>query len=237
MSLPSKQKDELQHRRDCILNTIASVPRHFLRLYTSRARQCTLGYESSRSCDSYQLGEMVTFLSSRGLLSLVDFSGRSTTDDVGLDGGGGGIRDYATDNIADILADLRECPSYQIDQHHRNCGLRTRLLPILDHIQAMLASNAVAVSRPAWSRDREAASWRRPEGSGLDERDETKKVYRFTRSMAGDMRLRHEGSLAVDGRARALFTADAWDWTAEDRDEPREAGMGRWNTPTLGRHV
>ncbi|KXX73828.1 hypothetical protein MMYC01_201199 [Madurella mycetomatis] len=222
--LPDDLENELQHRRDCILNTIASVHRHFVQLYTSRTRQCTLGYDSSASCDSYQLGEMIKFLVSRDLLFLVDFSSKSMDS----------IQDYATVDIVHVLATLRQCPNYQIDTNHHNCGLRTRILPILDHIQAMLSSNIVSISRPAWSKDREAASWQQPEG-GADKHEP--REFRFTRSVARDQRLRYEGSMAVDRMAKALFTADRWDWTAEDREEPREMGMGKWNTPNLSKRV
>ncbi|KAK3725375.1 hypothetical protein LTR37_000345 [Vermiconidia calcicola] len=45
--LPSRVEDELSFRRDCVLDTIQSLQAHFLRLYTSRDRQCKLGYDSS----------------------------------------------------------------------------------------------------------------------------------------------------------------------------------------------
>ncbi|KAG7140693.1 hypothetical protein HYQ46_007937 [Verticillium longisporum] len=58
-NLPDDLERELQHRREAILNTIASVQRHFLALYSSRDRQCKLGYDSSSACDSFQLGQML----------------------------------------------------------------------------------------------------------------------------------------------------------------------------------
>lgn len=206
-----QKKGELHHRRSCILSTIASVPGHFLQLYTSRnTRQCQLGYDSSASCDSYQLGEMVKFLVSRGLLFLVDFSSHSIDE---------AIQDYGAVDIGHILATLKQCSSYQIDKNHTNCGLRTRILPILEYIQAMLSSNVVAVSRQAWVRDREAASWCPQEEEDVDGRKAEPNVFRFTRATAMDQRLRYEGVMAADRRARALFTADQWDWTAENRED------------------
>jgi hypothetical protein len=236
--LPDDLERELHYRRRCILSAIASVPRHFLALYTSRARQCKLGYDSSASCDSYQLGEMVKFLAGRDLLFFGDFSSSSfkTTSAP--------HRDFAaTADIGAILAALRQCPAYQIDKHHTNCGLRTRLLPALDFVQAMLSSSAVAVARPAWSRDRDGASWcpledeeeneshGRRRGAGAEGgEEENDKVFRFTRGMATDQRLRHEGAAlgATDRMARRLFTADRWDWTPEDKDETRGVEFGRW---------
>ncbi|KAK3304024.1 uncharacterized protein B0T15DRAFT_227230 [Chaetomium strumarium] len=214
--LPDDLERELHYRRECILNTIASVQRHFLQLYTSRTRQCKLGYDSSASCDSYQLGEMVKFLASRDLLFLADFS--SLSPDATR-------RDYATVDIGQILAALKQCPSYQIDKNHTNCGLRTRILPIVEYIQAMLSSSVVFISRRAWSRDRRATAWCPQEEA--DERAEPR-VFRFTRSMAAEQRLRYEGAMGLDNAAKALFTADRWDWTPEDRDESRGAEFGRW---------
>ncbi|KAL2259651.1 hypothetical protein VTK26DRAFT_6610 [Humicola hyalothermophila] len=251
--LPDGLERELQHRRDCILNTIASVPRHFLRLYTtSRTRQCQLGYDSSASCDSYQLGEMVKFLVSRGLLFLVDFF--SLHSSIMYDNSTDTTTAAAVADVGHVLATLRQCPSYQIDKHHTNCGLRTRMLPALEHIQAMLSSNVVSVSRQAWARDRAAASWfaastsssasswdrgrdgdvsgdAGEDGGGGDgkgwKEEKKKKVYRFTRAVATDQRLRYEGAMAVDRAARKLFTADEWDWTAEDQREADGLGA-RW---------
>jgi hypothetical protein len=198
-------KGELQYRRECILDTISSIPRHFLQLYTSRTRQCKLGYDSSSSCDSYQLGEMVKFLVNHGLLSLVDFSPTS------LDA----VQDCATVDIYQILSTLKQCPSYQIDKNHTNCGMRTRILPILDYIQTVLSSNAISIRKPDWKTNRDAVSWL-PNGDDPDNSRSVPKVFRFTRSVASDQRLRYEGVLGADRMAKPLFAAEKWDWTPED---------------------
>ncbi|MCJ1304805.1 hypothetical protein MMC08_007618, partial [Hypocenomyce scalaris] len=57
-NLPSGLEEELAYRRACVLDTINSLQNHFLALYTSKQRQCKLGYDSSPQCDSFQLGEM-----------------------------------------------------------------------------------------------------------------------------------------------------------------------------------
>ena len=198
------RKGELELRRECILNTIASVLQHFIRLYTSRTRQCKLGYDSSSSCDSYQLGEAMKFLSGKGLLSFVDFSPGS------LDA----LPDPAAMDINRLLATLKQCPSYQIDKNHTNCGFRTRILPIVEYIQSMLSSNVVSISRNEWKKDKDGSSWAsshdRNPGAG-----ESDKTFSFTRSVASDTRLRYEGAMASDRMARALFTATSWDWTPE----------------------
>jgi len=149
--LPEGLEEELQYRRQCVLNTVASIQQHFLSLYSSRSspRQCKLGYDSSAACDSYQLGEMLRFLANKSLLYLVDFSPGSFDR----------VADTSQLGVDSLLATLRQCPAYQIDKNHNNCGLRTRLLPILDFVQGLLSSNAAPVSRKGWEIDRAASAW------------------------------------------------------------------------------
>ncbi|KAI0422547.1 hypothetical protein F5X98DRAFT_156020 [Xylaria grammica] len=216
-------EQELQYRRNCVLNTLASVPRHFLMLYTSSrsARQCKLGYDSSVACDSYQLGEMFKFLTNKGLLFLADFSPAS------LDA----ITDTALLPVDHILATLRQCPAYQIDKNHTNCGLRTRLLPILDFIQALLSANSIPISRAAWKNGRVAHAWMPGEpDTNIDTcRDEAARPFRFTRALAGDPRLRFENPMGADKLARDVFTATSWDWTAEDQGLDHISTTPRWS--------
>ncbi|KAK3490247.1 uncharacterized protein B0T23DRAFT_381361 [Neurospora hispaniola] len=285
-SLPDLLEDELSYRRTCLLSVLASIPRHFLRLYivrppqtrsivtssagigssfTSNAasalqaaaqgRQCKLGYESSASCDSYQLGEMIRFLCTKGLLALVDFSPSSFDRAITQYDGGGenplakvdghnpgmgvvfgppkhssGIRGENNDlggistmEINHFVAILRQCPSYQIDRHHTNCGLRTRMLPVLDYVQAMLNSEVVLVKRADWEKRREEVSWvslverRQEEGEdgGRGEKGKNR-VFRFTRTLAADPRMRYNSTLGTSKMAMELFLADEWDWTAEE---------------------
>ncbi|KAI5925942.1 hypothetical protein F4810DRAFT_708029 [Camillea tinctor] len=221
-------EEELQYRRHCILNTIGSVQRHFLALYASRGpeaqRQCKLGYDSSAACDSYQLGEMVKFLAHKRLLFLADFSPSS------LDG----LPDAALLPVDALLAALRQCPAYQVDKNHANCGLRTRLLPILDFVQALLSAHSVPLSRAAWKTNRQAAAWMPPpeEEVGKDRRaaaEDDPRPFCFTRSMAGDQRLRFENAMGADKFAREVFTATSWDWTAEDQGPDRVSTTPRFS--------
>lgn len=187
------------------------MPRHFLALYTSRARQCVRGYDSSMSCDSYQLGEMFKFLTNKNLLFVVDFSPRSLDN----------IAETSLLSIETVLATLRMCPGYQIDQHHTNCGLRTRMMPILDFIQALLSASAIPLTRMTWKTNKEAVAWfaPRPEengpGAGYGDGEVAASTFRFTRAVAGDQRLRFEHAMGVEKLAREVFTASNWDWTAD----------------------
>lgn len=137
--------EELEYRRASVLDTINSVQDHFITLYTSKQRQCKLGYDSSPQCDSFQLGEMVRFFNRKGTLRLQ------------------GLLTYHEEpqpcpgKISDVLAALRQCPSYQIDQNHTHCGLRTRLLPILDQLEKFYIEAGVCLR--CWKSDRKAHSW------------------------------------------------------------------------------
>lgn len=283
LKLHFHKTDELRHRRTCILSTIASIPAHFIALYSGTAaagssrpggaggtRQCKLGYDSSASCDSYQLGETLKFLLKRNLISLSYFSFSPSSPISPLPDS------YATTEINQILSTMKQFPSYQIDKHHTNCGPRTRLKPILDFLTPMVSHKSVSLSRLDWVKRRDEVSWLfssggipleskfdddRPGGGELREGDRDsspmplfvngkfqavpsplsfsvsgpagqgrfggnlngggvdgvkKKRFTFMRSMAGDQRLRFEGSMGADRLVRGLFTADEWDWTPED---------------------
>lgn len=217
------RQEELHYRRTLILRTLASIVGHFLRLYSSRARQCKLGYDSSAACDSFQLGEMVKFFTAKNLLFLVNFSPSSQDS----------VKDFAAVDVSSVLAALRQSPHYQIDKNHTNCGLRSKITPILEYVQVMLSSNVVGVNLQAWKKEPKAATWIAASGGAADA-DRGKagrkkefnvgegkgpgksKVFRFTRSLAQDQRLRYEGAMAADRMALELFMAEEWDWTPED---------------------
>lgn len=163
-------------------------------LYASRERQCRQFYDSSAACDSYQLGEMIKFFMHKGLLML---KSPLSSDDEYPEGYGG--------DIENLITVLRQCPSYQIDKNHGHCGLRTRIIPALDYIQALLSS-IIGINSRGWRIDRKGNSWTVTEGE---------EPFRFTRSISGDPRLKMEGSLIADKYAKALFTASLWDWSPE----------------------
>lgn len=201
------QIDELQNRRECILNTIASVQSHFINLYSSKERQCKLGYDSSAACDSFQLGQMLKFLISKNLLFLVDFSPSS------LDS----LPDTSILDIEELLVTLKQCPNYQVDKNHTNCGLRIRTDPILNYIRAMLSANVVSIPLSTWSKNRADVAWLSlvsPKKEGRFD-DGHEKKFAFTRALASDARLQYEGAIYADKAAKKLFTSATWDWTPE----------------------
>lgn len=206
---------ELHHRRTCILRTIASLQVHFMSLYTSKQRQCKMFYDSSVACDSFQLGETVRFFVSKNLFTFLSpISPPMEEDDY--------PEPYDGD-IEDLIKDLRQCPSWQYDQNHAHCGLRTRLIPALDYIQAMLGLG-VGIDWKLWKRDQIAASW------------ETEEAKRFVlvkgvANAIGDARLNLKEILATPV-GKQCFTASSWDWTGERNGEGKEMLGGRFGTAT-----
>lgn len=170
---------------------------------------------------------MVKFFTAKNLLFLVNFS--PSSQDC--------VKDFAAVDVSSVLAALRQSPHYQIDKNHTNCGLRSKITPILEYVQVMLSSNVVGVNLQAWKKEPKAATWiatsggtadadrgkagRRKEFSvgpagGEGRVPEKSKAFRFTRSLAQDQRLRYEGAMAADRMALELFMAEEWDWTPED---------------------
>ncbi|KAM0516649.1 hypothetical protein ACHAPE_005282 [Trichoderma viride] len=202
--LPEGIEEELKYRRECVLNTIASVQRHFLDLYCSKERQCKLGYDSSGACDSFQLGQMLKFLVSKNLLFLVDYTSPSLE----------AVPDGAMINIDDLLNTLKQCPNYQIDKHHTNCGLKIRMDPIMDYIRTMLSASGTSIAHADWKKRRSEVSWTQLRDRRLRE-DEEEVKFVFTRAVASDQRLRYEAAMYTDRLSKGLFTASSWDWTPE----------------------
>ena len=140
-------EEELAFRRACILETIQSLETHFLTLYTARERQCKLFYDSSGQCDSFQLGEMVKFFMRVGTLQL---QGSLTPDKKTSNNA------YEGDLYA-LLDKLRRVPEYQIDRFHTHCGIRTRLVPLLDLVQECLG--LVGICAECWQEKRHEYAW------------------------------------------------------------------------------
>lgn len=184
--LPLGIEEELAHRRDCILETVQSLQAHFLGLYLSRERQCKLGYDSSPQCDSFQLGEMMRFFTRVGTLQFQGTIIETNEPPAPFAG-----------DIKNLLDTLRQVPEYQIDRFHTHCGIRTRLVPILQILEFCITQAGVCAqcwsgARPetAWLGAKPPLLWRR---SGHHMRD-------------GGHKERHAGT-------REMFTASEHDWS------------------------
>jgi len=192
--LPYGIEEELVYRRECILSTISSLQSHFLDLYSrpSKRPHCRLGYDSSPQCDSFQLGEMLRFFTRKGTVRLQSLISETTNEYTPSYSG----------SISALLASLRDCPTYQIDGHHSHCGLRTRFMPPLDHVTAMLASaEQVSVCMSCWRKHRSEHSWQ----------ERTLKVWHFRSDLSWLAIASECGSRHNLGRD--MFTAEKRDWT------------------------
>ena len=135
--------EELIVRRQYALEMIDSLQSHFIKLYMSGTIQCRKGYNNSRECDSFHLGEMTKFFSRKGTLQLL---GRFTEREPEA---------YSGD-IRDLIARLKQCPDYQIDQNHRHCGVRTRIKPLL---AKLCVNEQIGICLQCWRRNKAEDSW------------------------------------------------------------------------------
>lgn len=199
--LPQGLEEEMMHRRDYVLDTIQSMQTHFLKLYTHGERQCKLGYDSSPQCDSFQLGEMVRFFHRLDLLPL---AGSIMDAD--------GPVQYQGD-VDRLIDTLRQCPEYQIDRNHKHCGLRERLLPLLNLIQNHLSLDVnnldVGVCLDCWQARKQEYSWAEVKRPPIWSRP------MLQRSSSGRLR---GASLCLTRHlaSRDMFTATIRDWTGRD---------------------
>ena len=97
-----------------------------------------------------------------------------------------------------IIARLRECTSYQIDDFHRHCGLRSRLIPILDTISPL---KQVWICLDCWKRDKSEESWVENPHEG---------TWHWAAKKA-----RYHGDCRAHRWAKAMYTAAKRDWTPE----------------------
>ncbi|KAF8866882.1 hypothetical protein BDZ45DRAFT_734910 [Acephala macrosclerotiorum] len=222
--LPSGLEAELAYRRTCVLRTIVSIQTQYLLIYTSKDRQCKLGYDSSGSCDSFQLGEMVKFLTKKGLLSLVPFQAVSPEDPEYI------WPDAYTGDIEYLIGVLRQCPSYQIDHNHGHCGLRTRLLPTLDYIKSCIDTglgiklnrSKTGLSFDSWIPSIPVSSKKSfwvggKDGEDVDVGGDKPKQFEFGPSRSKTMLGGTGGN--VERTPKGLFTAESWNWVTQ-QDTP-----------------
>ena len=153
----------------------------------SRQPQCRLGYSSSPQCDSYQLGEMIRFFSRKGTIRIESAFDPAPEETEPYRG-----------SLDDIIAKLKQCPTYQIDNNHMHCGLRTRLMPILDGFRSPRPRFQTGICLECWKADKSKESWLENPTLG-------------TWVNAGE---RFSGKGCRDhGNTKAMYTASKRDWT------------------------
>ncbi|KAF1927086.1 uncharacterized protein M421DRAFT_101903 [Didymella exigua CBS 183.55] len=149
--IPNGLEDEMIQRREYILETVNSLQAHFLRIYTSGDRQCKLGYDTSLQCDSFQLGEMIRFFTKIDTLRMQGKIYDNTEPT------------YYQGDIERLLSTLRQISSYQVDSNHAHCGLRVRLMPLLDMLQEHLSLSTgnldIGICGDCWAQHRSKYAW------------------------------------------------------------------------------
>jgi len=208
--IPNGVEDELIQRREYILETINSVQAHFLKLYTSGERQCKLWYDTSLQCDSFQLGEMVRFFSK---IDTIRLQGKiyDNTEPT-----------YYLGDIDRLLSSLRQCSNYQVDSNHGHCGLRGRILPLLDLIQNQLSLDTgsldIGICAECWNNHRSEYAWQLAKRPVMWAHPKSLTGNRaLTTAVARKSHQRTPSScLSRHVAVRDLFMAVERDWTARD---------------------
>ena len=99
-------------------------------------------------------------------------------------------------NVVSIIETLRQCPSYQLDSNHRHCGLRTRLLPLLE---TLWPNGQVGMCLKCWDDNKNIESWLENPIGGVW-------VFSKSSTMRWETCLQH-------GQLKAMYTADERSWT------------------------
>ncbi|KAG9243295.1 hypothetical protein BJ878DRAFT_125725 [Calycina marina] len=222
--LPDGLEAELSYRRIRLLLTISNLQMHFVQLYLARGiRLCKLGYTSSESCDQFQLGEIIKFLTRKGLLNLVPFQAVSSDDPTYV------WPEAYSGDIETLIAELRAWPEYQIDGNHRHCGARVKMLPALKYVYDCIQKGA-GMKITSWKNDRSEHSWMVPRSIpsnkstpfvvGNEIVGEGYTVFDFTKASSGADTRNWERSNS-DRVAKLLFTARRWIWSPEKEEESK----------------
>lgn len=214
--LPLGIEEEMLYRRDMILETVQSLQSHFMDLYSSRDRQCKLGYDSSPECDVFQLGQQIKFFKKINTLQLQ--GSIIPSEEMG---------DVYEGDVFDLLDEIRKVPEYQIDKNHHHCGIRTRIMPLLDLISFSL-NQEVGICLHCWQESRNEYAWSR-----------SKRPLVWKHGSAGAAMVQQYKSTQAQKHlfkhldARDLFMANERLWTNASETTsgmPRSFGATRWLT-------
>jgi len=185
-TLPRNLEEELMSRREYILDMLQASTGQIVALYNSRERQCRLGYDSSAACDSFQLGEAIKFLSRSGILQV-----KGMLFDAGAAAGA-----YEGD-IFTLIDSLRQAPEYQIDRNHTHCGIRGRLISMLDMV--LDALHHIGICAECWITSRQDHAWA-----------DSKPALHWQSQSYRSRGLAHKD---LHAQVKAMFTATNRDWS------------------------
>lgn len=129
--------------------------------------------------------------------------------------------DYQGD-ISRLVDSLRQCPSYQIDNNHSHCGLRTKIIPLLDLLQSCIGGNATqydcSICGECWRERRAEYAWSRAKRPVLWS-------IRSGGSRPGPKELHtKEDCLRRHATIRDMFMAAERDWSSVDNVALRPFG-------------
>ena len=111
-----------------------------------------------------------------------------------------------TGDVYQLIGTLRQCPSYQIDSNHNRCGLRARLVPILESVEEALTD--VGVCAECWVQRRDDYAW-----------SKAKRLPIWRRAGPQGLRISgRKGPCLGNHPVRDMFTAVSRDWTAREAD-------------------
>jgi len=204
-------------RRDYVVDTLQSIALHFLAIYSSGVQQCKLGYANSWVCDSFQLGEMSKFLRKQ---DIIKFGPVLTGQDE--------AEAYSGD-VERIIEIYKSCPTYRMDEFHNHCGLRTRLVPLIEQLELYLRATSpfgVGICGDCWKAHRSKYAWseaKRPVAWSAPVPRVT--AYMYARNPGS------EACLQLHAKLRDMFMAVDRGWTPKE-DKSEGLRFGR-TTPFL----
>ncbi|KAH0150211.1 hypothetical protein KCU67_g10755, partial [Aureobasidium melanogenum] len=97
-------------------------------------------------CDMFQLGQTIKFFKRINTLSLEGTIFATTETPEPYEG-----------DILDLVDSFKQAPEYQVDKNHHHCGIRTRIMPLLDLL--VLALGEVGVCWWCWQDCRHDYAW------------------------------------------------------------------------------
>ena len=108
-------------------------------------------------------------------------------------------------SLGNLIALFKQCPEYQIDKNHSHCGLRTRLMPALEHLERMLRPGVIGICSDCWKNDRRKYSWLETPLGGTWHFSSTTHKFEMPKNSCES---RH-------GLIKAMFTADRRKWACD----------------------
>lgn len=136
---------------------------------------------------------------------------------------------YYMGDIERLLEMLRQCPSYQVDRNHSHCGLRTRLMPLLDmiqpHLSLVVGSTYIGICAECWGHHRSSYAWSAAKRPVLWTRPKTLVYPRATNILVPSRNSTPAGytngyqkDTCLNGHipVREMYMAAERDWTTRD---------------------